>query len=249
MLSVEESSRYRRQIPLLNEEGQERLQKANIVIGGAGGLGTVIATYLVAAGIGTVRIADYDMVEITNLNRQFLYKSEDKGSPKVFTLAKRLAALNPNVRVEAVCYKIEEDNVLDIVGTASLIVDAMDNFPARYLLNRVALSLSIPFVYGSVREFYGEVSTIIPSKTPCLRCIFPEPPPLGTSPVVGATCGVVGSIQATEVIKYITGQGQLLTSRLLVWDGLAGDVDIVRLEKNPNCPECKCLGVTKEKNL
>jgi molybdopterin/thiamine biosynthesis adenylyltransferase len=238
MITDEEQKRYHRQLLMLGEAGQERLKASRVLIAGAGGLGTVIATYLAAAGIGTLRIADCDVVEATNLNRQILHWGRDLGRPKTASVAEKLSALNSLIRVEEIAGRIDESSVDAIAGDCEIIVDAMDNFPTRYLLNRTALRKGIPFIHGAVRGLQGQATTILPGKTPCLRCLFPGSPPPELFPIIGATCGVIGSIEATEVVKLLTGQGEPLAGRLLIWDGLAACADSLAVERNPACPDC-----------
>jgi molybdopterin/thiamine biosynthesis adenylyltransferase len=238
MITGEERQRYHRQLLMLGEKGQARLKASRVLIAGAGGLGTVIATYLAAAGIGTLRIADCDVVEATNLNRQILHWGGDIGRPKTASVAEKLSALNTLVRVEEVLVRIDEGSVDSAAADCNLIIDALDNFPTRYLLNRAALRKGIPFIHGAVRGLQGQATTVLPGKTPCLRCLFPKSPPTELFPIIGATCGVIGSIEATEAIKLLTGQGEPLAGRLLIWDGLAACADALAIERNPACPEC-----------
>jgi adenylyltransferase/sulfurtransferase len=242
MLTPEELRRYRRQLPLLDEAGQENLKAARVLIAGVGGLGTVIAVYLAAAGVGTLRIADCDRVEESNLNRQILHWNGDLGGPKTASAARKLAALNPLIRLEPFPEKIDDRTVEATVKGCDVVVDAMDNFSTRYLLNRTAISVGIAFVHGAVRGFCGQATTVLPGKTPCLRCIIPSAPPPDTLPVIGVTCGVIGSIEATEVVKLLTGRGVPLAGRLFLWDGLALNADILAVERNPACPDCGSPG-------
>jgi len=238
MLKSEELERYNRQIRIFGEEGQERLKNAKVFIAGAGGLGSPIAIYLAVAGIGEIRIVDNDRVELSNLNRQILYWDQDVGKRKAESAEEKLREINPDIEVETISDTIAETNVLELVHNADLIIDAMDNFPTRYLLNRAALAKEIPFFHGAIYGFEGQVTTIIPGKTACLRCIFPEAPQPETFPVIGVTPGVIGLIQATEVVKYVVGFGGLLTNRLLIWDGLAMRMEEIAVERNPECPDC-----------
>ncbi len=239
MITSEEQKRYHRQLLMLGEAGQERLKAARVLIAGAGGLGTVIATYLAAAGIGALRIADCDVVDETNLNRQILHWSRDVGRAKTASVAEKLSALNPLIRVEEITGRIDEEDIDSVAADCDLIVDAMDNFPTRYLLNRTALRKGVPFIHGAVWGLQGQATTVIPGKTPCLRCLFPQsPPPSPVFPIIGATCGVIGSIEATEAVKLLTGQGEPLAGRFLIWDGLAACVDTLVIERNPGCPDC-----------
>ena len=238
LLRERELERFDRQIMILGEEGQERLKRARVFIAGAGGLGSPVSIYLTAAGVGEIRIVDDDVVELSNLNRQILHWERDTGRRKVDSGREKLEAINSETLVEALHLTIDEDNVSRVVGDSDLIVDAMDNFPVRYILNKTAISKGIPFFHGGVYGFEGQVTTIIPGRTPCLRCIFPEAPPREVFPVVGVTPGIIGLIQATEVIKYITGIGELLLGELLLWDGLDSSIDKVRVKRNPDCVDC-----------
>lgn len=238
MLSERERERYKRQILLFGEEGQERLKRAHIFIAGAGGLGSPIAIYLAVAGIGTITIVDMDRVEQTNLNRQILHTDRDIGKKKTVSALAKLREYNPDITVNAIDTTIDENNIRELVGRADGIVDAMDNYPVRYLLNRVALEKKIPFFHGAIRGLYGQATTIIPNETPCLECIFPKAPPKEVFPVVGVTPGVIGTVQATEVVKYLTKSGRLLAGRLFTWDGLTSTTEEITIARNPACPAC-----------
>ncbi|HZD43338.1 MAG TPA: HesA/MoeB/ThiF family protein [Methanomicrobiales archaeon] len=238
MLGNRDRQRYERQIQVFDAAGQERLKEAEVFIGGAGGLGSVVALYLAAAGVGRLRIADCDAVSLSNLNRQILYRTSDLGKSKALSAGESLTALNPEIEVITLPVSIDEENAVSLVGTAGLIVDALDNYPARYLLNRIAQERRIPFIHGAVHGFDGQVTTIIPGRTACLRCFLPRAPPHTVVPVIGATCGVIGSIQATEAVKYITGLSSFLENRLLLWDGRQSRMDEIGLDRNPNCPDC-----------
>lgn len=233
-----ELARYARQIKIFGEEGQRKLKKATITIAGAGGLGSVSAAYLTVAGVGRIRIIDDDTVELSNLNRQILHWEKDIGRRKAESFEEKLSQMNSDVEVVVTSQRIVEENVAEIVGDSDAIVDAMDNFHTRYLLNRVALERDIPLFHGGVYGFEGQATTIIPGKTACLRCLFPEEYPPETFPILGATCGVIGCIQATEVVKYIVGMGELLTNRLLVWDGLDTRMEEFVVERNLECVDC-----------
>lgn len=238
MLSVREQERYMRQILLFGEEGQEQLKKARIFIAGAGGLGCPIALYLAVAGIGTITIADKDVVEQTNLNRQILHYDRDIGRKKTVSAEEKLREANPDIRVNAIDATIDAGNVSRLVGRADGIVDAMDNYSPRYLLNETAIAKKIPLFHGAIRGLHGQATTIIPGETPCLACIFPHAPPQEVVPVVGVTPGFIGMVQATEVIKFLTGQGNLLTNRLLIWDGIESRAEEISVERNPACSAC-----------
>ncbi len=240
MLTKIEKERYDRQImiPEIGEEGQERLKHAKILIAGAGGLGSPIAVYLAAAGVGMIRVVDHDVVDVSNLNRQILHWDGDVGRGKVDSASDKLSGLNPGVRVEAVRETIDENTVFRLVEDIDLIVDAMDNLPTRYLLNRVAVERRIPFFHGAVRGFEGRATTIIPGRTACLMCMYRGPVPEEKFPVIGTAPAVVGAIQATEVIKYITGAGNLLTNRILLYDGLDLTFHEFKIKRNPQCRHC-----------
>ena len=238
MLSERERERYNRQILLFGEEGQERLSEAEIFIAGAGGLGSPVAIYLAVAGVGTLTVVDSDVVDRSNLNRQILHRDRDIGEKKAVSAGEKLQEINPDVTVRAVDAHIDEANAGRLVGKADGIVDAMDNFPVRYLLNRVALGKGIPLFHGAIRGMYGQATTIIPGETPCLACIFPSPPPEEVFPVVGVTPGLIGMVQATEVLKFLVGRGELLKNRLFLWDGMQAQASEIRVERNPRCREC-----------
>ena len=248
MLTAAEFERYERQIIIqgFGKEGQEKLKKAKVFIAGAGGLGSPIAIYLVAAGVGTVRIVDHDTVELSNLNRQVLHWDGDIGKRKIDAALEKLKRLNQGVKVETMEETISEANVLSLVNGFDLIVDAMDNLPTRYALNKAAVEKNIPFFHGAVYGFEGRAMTIIPGQTACLMCIYRgHIPPKEKFPVLGTTPAVIGCIQATEVIKYIVGIGELLTNRLLVYDGLNLKFTEFKVKKDPNCEHCRHL-VSKE---
>lgn len=238
MITDEERKRYARQILMIGEEGQDRLKAATVFVAGAGGLGTVISLYLAAAGVGCLRIMDCDVVDASNLNRQILHWSRDVGREKPASVKEKLSALNPLIRIEAGPDRITEESAPELIQGCNLIVDAMDNFPTRYLLNRAAVHRNLPFIHGAVRGFSGQATTVIPGKGPCLRCLFPVGPPQEPFPIVGATCGIIGSIEATEVIKLLTGQGEPLMGRIFIWDGLTGSADSILVERDPCCPVC-----------
>ena len=240
MLTGGERERYDRQIMIggFGQAGQERLKRVKVFIAGAGGLGCAAATYLTAAGVGMLRIVDHDRVELNNLNRQVLYWQEDIGKVKVNSASQKLAKLNQEVKIEAIGEMITEANISQLIGGFDLIVDAMDNLPTRYLLNKAALDKNIPFFHGAVYGFEGRAMTIIPGKTACLRCVYRGAIPEEKFPVIGVTPAVIGCIQATEVIKYIVGIGQLLTNKLLVYDGLNMKFTEFRLKRDPNCEHC-----------
>ncbi len=243
MLTPSERERYDRQIMIgeIGQDGQEKLKQSRVVIAGAGGLGSPIAIYLTAAGIGMIRMIDHDQVALSNLNRQVLHWEEDIGRKKVDSARTKLRNLNREVEIEAIAETITEGNISRLVDGCDVIVDAMDNLPARYLLNRCAIEKNIPFFHGAVNGFEGRVMTILPGETACLRCMYRGPVPEEKFPVIGVTPAVIGSIQATEVIKYLAGIGKLMTNRLLIYDGLKVTFSEFRVNKNPDCDHCGSL--------
>ena len=243
MLTPAERERYDRQmmIPEIGEDGQEKLKRSRVVIGGAGGLGSPIAFYLAAAGVGRIRMIDHDQVALSNLNRQILHWEEDVGRKKVDSARTKLSRLNSTVELEMMAETIAEDNVSRLVDGFNAIVDAMDNLPTRYLLNRGAIEKGVPFFHGAVRGFEGRVMTILPGKTACLRCLSRGPVPQEKFPVIGVAPAMIGIIQATEVIKYLVGIGKLLTNRLLIYDGLALSFSEFAVHRNPECDQCGSL--------
>jgi molybdopterin-synthase adenylyltransferase len=245
MFSQRELERYKRQMMLFGEEGQERLKKAHIFIAGAGGLGSPVSIYLAVAGIGTITIVDMDIVDQTNLNRQILHFNHDIERKKTASAEEKLRDLNPDIIINAIDVKIDESNAKKLIGNADGIVDAMDNYPTRYLLNDVSIAKKIPLFHGGIRGFYGQATTIIPGTTPCLKCIFPKAPPKEVFPVVGVTPGIIGTIQANEVIKYLLGSGELLTGRLFIWDGMQARAEEICVERNPVCEACSCMKTMK----
>ena len=248
MLTEDERQRYDRQImiPGIGEAGQEKLKEAEVFIAGGGGLGSPAAIYLAAAGIGRIRLVDHDRVELSNLNRQVLHGDADIGRKKVDSAAERLKKLNRWVTIDTIAETITEDNVSRLVAGFDLIVDAMDNLPTRYLLNKTAIEENIPFFHGAVYGFEGRAMTIIPGKSACLWCLYQGRVTKGKFPVIGVAPAVIGSIQATEVIKYLTGIGELLTNRLLVYDGLNLEFSHFTIERDPNCPHCGHPGGQKK---
>lgn len=238
MLSDAEKKRYSRQIRLFGEVGQEKLKRTSVFIAGAGGLGSAVSIYMAAAGFGKIRICDCDIVELSNLNRQILHAYADVNRPKAKSAYETLNGINPEIDVEALVETISQDNIDQLLQGCDLIMDAMDNFPIRYLLNRAALKRRIPLFHGAISGYQGQATTIIPGKTACLACIFPRAPPATIFPALGSTCGLIGSIQVTEAVKYVTGTGQLLENRLLLWDGLNACLDEMACERNAACREC-----------
>ncbi len=242
MLNEHEKEKYNRQLILDNFglDGQERLKQARVLIAGAGGLGSPISIYLAAAGVGTIRIIDKDVVSLSNLNRQILYNKKDIGGKKSLLAGNKLKKLNSDIKVEAIAETIDNSNVSQLTAGFDIIMDATDNFQTRYLLNEAALKIQIPFIYGGIYGMEGALTTIIRGQSACLKCIFPSsPPPLPCqSPVLGATAGIIGCLQAMEAIKYLSHTGELLLDRLLIFDGLYMNFRKMKLNRNPECPDC-----------
>ncbi len=239
-LNEDEKRRYARQmiIPGWGEATQRKLKASRVFIAGAGGLGSPVSFNLAVAGIGHIRICDFDTPELSNLNRQFLHDDSRIGMNKAESAKLSLARLNPNIQIEAVPEKIDEASVDRLVGDADLIMDCMDNYPTRFVLNACAVRKRIPMVHGSIWGFEGRVTFIQPPETACLACIFKSAPPREVFPVLGATPGIAGTIQAMEAIKYLAGVGSLLKGRLLCCDYLEMKFFEVKVRKDAACPTC-----------
>jgi sulfur-carrier protein adenylyltransferase/sulfurtransferase len=245
-LSHEEVQRYSRHLimPEVGMAGQKKLKAASVLLIGAGGLGSPLAMYLAAAGVGRIGLVDYDVVDYTNLQRQIIHGTKDVGRSKLESAKARILDINPYVQVDAYPVPLTSANALEIFAPYDVIIDGTDNFPTRYLTNDACVLLGKPNVYGSIFRFEGQASVFYAAEGPCYRCLFPEPPPPGLVPscaeggVLGVLPGTIGVIQATEAIKLILGQGEPLIGRLLLYDALAMEFNEVRLRKNPNCPIC-----------
>lgn len=250
ILDEDFGERYSRhlRLPEVGLAGQRRLEGARVLIVGAGGLGSPAAFYLAAAGIGTLRLADDDVVDRSNLQRQILHADARIGMPKVESAAQSLAALNPRTRIEQVRERVTSANVEALLEGVDVVIDGADNFPARYLLNDACVKLGKPLVYGAVHRFEGQASVFDAGRrrgeAPCYRCLFPEPPPPEAAPncaeagVLGVLPGVIGLLQATEVLKLILGLGDALVGRLLQFDALSMRFRETRLHADPDCPLC-----------
>ncbi len=245
-LSNEELQRYSRHLilPEVGPEGQLKLKNAKVLLVGTGGLGAPMALYLSAAGVGTLGLVDFDVVDRSNLQRQVIHGTGDIGCKKIDSAAASIAEINPNVRVVKHEVALSSENALGIVKDYDIVADGTDNFPTRYLVNDACVLLRKPNVYGSIFRFEGQASVFATEDAPCYRCLYPEPPPPGLVPscaeggVLGILPGVVGLIQATEVVKLILGQGESLKGRLLLYDALAMRFRELKLRKNPDCPVC-----------
>ena len=250
----EQIRRYSRHInlPEVGGAGQSRLLDAKVLLAGVGGLGSPAALYLAAAGVGTLGLADFDNVELSNLQRQVVHSTADLGRPKVRSARETIAALNPDVTVREVPEKMSSGNILDIISDYDLVLDGTDNFPTRFLLNDACVLAGKAIVYGAVFRFEGQVSVFAPGEGPCYRCFVPEMPPPGMVPscqeagVLGVLPGTIGLLQATEVLKRLLGIGEPLIGRLLVFDALSMETYSVRLQRNPGCPACGARGGPRE---
>ena len=245
-LSNQEVARYSRHLimPEVGMDGQLKLKAASVLCIGAGGLGSPVAMYLAAAGVGRLGIVDFDVVDYSNLQRQVIHGTPDVGRPKLDSARDTLNAINPEVHIETHDVALSSSNALDVLGGYDVIVDGTDNFPTRYLVNDACVILGKPNAYGSIFRFEGQASVFAAKDGPCYRCLYPEPPPPGLVPscaeggVLGILPGVVGTIQATETVKLIMGVGEPLIGRFLVYDALRMRFRELKLRKDPDCPVC-----------
>jgi sulfur-carrier protein adenylyltransferase/sulfurtransferase len=246
IFTPEQTLRYARHtmLPEVGEAGQIKLLKSKVLLLGAGGLGSPAGYYLAAAGVGTMGMIDDDVVDASNLQRQILHSTDRIGMPKVESAQKTLQGLNPDIKFNAYKARLSSENVMDILKDYDLIVDGVDNFPTRYLLNDASLKLGKPVVHASIYRFEGQMTSFIPGQGPCYRCLYPAPPPPDMAPscqeagVLGVLPGVVGVLQATEAVKIILGIGKTLAGRLLMFDALATKFREMKLRKDPQCPTC-----------
>ncbi len=242
MLSPEELMQYTRQLAVESwgVTAQEKIKSSHAFIAGAGGLGSPVLYYLAAAGVGKLSVCDSDRVDITNLNRQILHNHERIGLNKAESAEKTLRSINPSINILPLVEKITARNAQRLLEGADIIIDCLDNFKTRSILNRVSVESSIPLIHAGVAEFRGQVTFLSPPETPCLNCIIPSmPSPKGILPIVGSTAGVIGSIQATEALKYLIGVTPSLKNRLLFWDGVTMEFSTISIKRNPACRVCK----------
>ncbi|MPZ72954.1 MAG: molybdopterin-synthase adenylyltransferase MoeB [Nitriliruptorales bacterium] len=245
-LTNEEIRRYSRHLimPNVGMDGQGRLKNAKVLLVGTGGLGSPLAMYLAAAGVGTIGLVDFDVVDESNLHRQVIHGTKDVGKRKVVSAAETIADINPYVNVEIHETALLSDNALDIIGPYDLVIDGTDNFPTRYLVNDACVLLGKPNVYGSIFRFDGQLAVFYAEEGPCYRCMFPEPPPPGMVPscaeggVFGVICATIGAGQATEGIKLLTGIGEPLIGRMQIYDALEARWQTIKVNKDPECPVC-----------
>ncbi|MFQ5580206.1 MAG: ThiF family adenylyltransferase [Nitrospiria bacterium] len=242
----EQLIRYSRHIILseVGGKGQKLIGQASVLVVGAGGLGSPIALYLAAAGVGTIGIIDPDVVDLSNLHRQVIHHTSDLDRPKVGSAQDKIAALNPDVKVIPYKEYLNAQNALELFGDYDYIIDGTDNFPVKFLINDAAYFAKKPFIHGGILRFEGQIFTILPGESACYRCIFPEPPPSGIVPscqeagVLGTLAGLIGTLQGTEVLKLILGIGKPLTNRILSYDALRTAFREIPIRKNPDCPLC-----------
>ena len=245
-LTAEQRDRYSRHllIPEVGDEGQRKLLESRVLLLGAGGLGSPVALYLAAAGVGHIGIVDNDVVDLSNLQRQVIHSTQRIGIPKVDSAEESIHALNPDVEVVKYPLRLDATNIMEVIDGWEVIVDGLDNFPSRYLLNDASVRAQIPVVSASILGFDGQLSVFKPYEGPCYRCLFPEPPPAELAPscgangVLGVLPGTMGLLQATEVVKLIIGAGDLAIGRLLLYDALAATLSEVKVRRDPACPIC-----------
>ncbi|WP_433477454.1 adenylyltransferase/sulfurtransferase MoeZ [Spirillospora sp. CA-142024] len=245
-LTRDEVNRYSRHliIPDVGMAGQKRLKNAKVLVVGAGGLGSPALLYLAAAGVGTLGVIDFDVVDESNLQRQIIHRQSSLGKPKVESAAETVREINPLIDVVVHDTALDRDNIMDIFGGYDLIVDGTDNFATRYMVNDAAVLLGKPYVWGSIYRFDGQASVFWAEHGPCYRCLYPEPPPPGMVPscaeggVLGVLCASIGSIQVNEAIKLLTGIGEPLVGRLMIYDALEMTYRSVKVRKDPECPLC-----------
>jgi adenylyltransferase/sulfurtransferase len=245
-LSEEQHSRFVRNILLkqIGEGGQERLAKSRALVIGAGGLGSAAAFYCVAAGVGTLGIIDHDRIELSNLQRQILHSTADVGRPKVESAAQKLRALNPDTHIVCHGFHLDESSAEQCLSQYDFIIDGTDNFNAKFLINDICVRLGKPFSHAGVEEFRGQTMTVLPRKSACYRCVFGQTPDRDSAEsgvqrgIFGAVAGTLGTIQATECIKYLCGAGQLLTNRLLVYDAETMQMRTAEVKRRPDCQAC-----------
>ncbi len=253
-LSREELKRYSRHLimPEVGLAGQKKLKSAKVLIIGAGGLGSPLALYLTAAGIGTIGIVDFDTVDFTNLQRQILYNVKDVGLSKALRAKEHLNLQNPNANIIVHDIRLSSENAIEILKGYDIIIDGTDNFPTRYLVNDACVFLRKPLVYGSIFRFDGQVTVFDSTKGPCYRCLYPEPPTAGSVPncaeagVIGILPGIIGTLQANEAVKLILGIGELLIGRLIIFDALKMKFKELKLRKYPDCAVCGKNPIVKE---
>lgn len=245
-LSKDQLERYNRNIVMDNWgiETQSNVLRSKVLIIGLGGLGSPVAYYLTAAGVGHIGVMDNDVVDLTNLQRQIIHTTNDINRPKIESAIEKMTALNPGISIQRYPDGITVDNAVEIVGAHDFVVSATDNFESKYLINDACVLAGVPFCHSGVVRYQGQIITVLPGKTACFRCLFPSPPPKGAMPspaemgVLGAAAGIMGTMEAAETIKFLTGSGDLITDTLLNVDVLRMDFQRIEISRNPDCPVC-----------
>ncbi len=246
LFTDQQLERYSRHIILqrVGIEGQQKIMAGRVLIIGVGGLGSPAALYLAAAGVGTIGLVDADRVELSNLQRQIIHFTDDLNKAKVDSAREKMEALNPDVKVRAYPVRVDAANILDIIKDYDFVIDGTDNFPAKFLINDACVLQGIPFSHGGILRFAGQTLTVLPGKSACYRCLFPEPPPANAVPscsqagILGVIAGMLGTIQAAEALKFLIQQGELLTNTLLTFDALTMNFRKVRVQKRSTCLVC-----------
>lgn len=236
----DELERYHRQLLVIGEEGQEKLRKSTVLVVGVGGLGSIASLYLAASGVGRLVLIDNGLVELSNLQRQILYTTDDLGRPKVYCAAKRLGLLNPSINIHPIYSEASSDLLRRIISEVDLVVDGLDNWETRIIVDKICYELRKPFIHAGIHGFYGQLYIAWPGKTPCLRCVFPRPPKRTDKPipVFSTTPGILGLLEANEALKILTGVGEPLLNKILVYDGRTGLFDYVEI-KSSDCKVCE----------
>lgn len=245
-LTEQQKERYARHITLdeIGENGQKKLLSGSALIIGAGGLGSPAALYLAAAGVGTIGIADNDAVDLSNLQRQIIHSEKNIGTDKTLSAKEKMNAINSDVTVNAYKMRVKEENILDLIKDYDIVIDACDNFLTKFLINDACVAAKKPFIHAGILRFQGQLMTYVPDKGPCFRCIFREMPPEDEIPtargmgIIGAVAGTIGSLEAMEAVKYLTGTGELLTGCLLTYDALKMEFRKIKLPKRDDCEAC-----------
>ncbi len=232
-------SRYSRQVRVFGIEGQENIESSKVALFGVGGLGSIVAYYLVASGVGEIVLIDHDVVRLCDLNRQILYTTSDIGKPKIDVAIEKLKALNPSVKIKGCRVKASIDNVYELIDSVDLVIDALDNWETRLVLNKACVEKGIPLIHGAINGFYGQVMVVVPGETPCLQCIVGEPVETRKPvPAIASTVGVIGSIQVNEALKLLSRVSKPVLNKLIVYDGYRLSIEKIDVKKNPDCPVC-----------
>jgi len=240
MLSNDEKTRYTRQLLIddMGDDAQEKLKDSTVFIAGAGGLGSPVSLYLAAAGVGNIKICDNDEIELSNLNRQIVHNTDRIGMAKAESAGKSLNSLNPSINIEIFNQAISTGSINETAFGCDLLIDCLDNIQTRYVINQYSIENEIPIVHGGINGLAGQISFLVPGKTFCLKCLFPTVLEKNIIPVLGATAGVIGSLQALEAVKYLTGTGTLLENILLYFDGFNQSFERIQFHRDPECKVC-----------